>query len=421
MKRWQSFLVRILEDSFRAAGVRKATTAARFAVHTLATGKNPSQASKYRMANRVPPATFSGWLSEMDWPGFVEGINRWSRRNLKALLRAHPPDARGCVNIADVHQVEYDPDWPGRWRKTKRRVRPHLSRRTIAMRATAQNKSSIYASHWLVCALAWKSQGREWVVPYHFELVIGAKNSPDYHARQMCRKLRAIGVTPSSNVLDNYYQSAQVRDVFRKLGWRYRIRQKSRGSNAQLAVELPSNRKTRTTKLLAETIAHPEAQRLTRFDYQRGKYVVEFVRDVRVRLGSDLGETQLVLIARATHSPKGHGWAFEDNGSLIIACTPEDDVRAVMRDYRTRWCIESWFRSIVNAAPNHVPKTVPSHVFAFLGHAIHINLASTKHADDQIAAQGGPIRGVSASQWTLVESASEVLGEDPLTPSFAVD
>src|SRR5262249_14973350 len=118
MKQWQSHLIRILEDSFRAGGVRKAARAARFAIHTLVAGRNPSQASKCRMPEKVAPSTFSDWLSAMDWKSFIAGVNRWSRTNVKALLRHHPPDARGCVNIADVHQVEYDPDWPGRWRKT---------------------------------------------------------------------------------------------------------------------------------------------------------------------------------------------------------------------------------------------------------------------------------------------------------------
>ncbi len=421
LRRGQAAIVKGLEDAFRNAGLPDPALAARFATYTLLTGNNPRRASKYQTQFQVPPSTFSGWLSNMDWQAFIDAMNRWCRQNVKSLLAKHRPHPGSLVNIADVHQDEYEPDWLGRWRKTSRRVRPELSRRLVAVKATAQNKKSGYANPWLVCGLTWTSAGRDWTVPYHFELLTSGKHGPDHHARQMCRILRAMGISPDANVLDNYYQSGRVRDVFRRFSWTYRIRHKARGSNAQLATELATGRHCRTTDLLAETILHPDAQQQTRFDRQRGKFVMEFVRSVRVQLGSDDDETQLVLIARAKRHDKKATWIVDDFGSMIVACTPGDDYRSVMRDYRKRWQIETCFRDLVNAKPSHASKTIPSHVLAFLGHAVHILHAKVKLNEDQIEATDGTIRGSPASQWTLVESASEILGEDPLKAPIVVE
>jgi hypothetical protein len=414
----QRGLMKTLETAFTCAGVKKGRHAAAFALYALEAGKNPHQASKYRSPWHLPPSVFSTWLGRMNWRAFQESINLWHRHELRRMLRLHPIGPGGSINVGDVHQSPYTPDKPHRHRKTKRRVSPELTRKSECMPATAKNKTSPFCNPWFVCTLVWESEGQVWSCPYFYGLLTHGQHAPATHAKAMIAYLKAVGVTPSSSVLDRWYQGRPVRDVFLAAGWKYRIRYTAHESKSNVVTVVANGRRTTTYDLLKETIGHADAKRRLYVDPMLGKPALDWTRSVRVRFVGDDVDTELVMVARTIRDAKGPPkWALEQRMSLVIVCNPGDNPRRVLADFRLRWTIEVWFRALVNAAPKHYAKTLPAHVVRFLGHATHIYLALVNQVEERVRQRRHGIRG---PRETLVDAALRVLGGDPTRAPFQI-
>ncbi len=410
----QRAIRKIFEAAFRIAGAKWPERAAAFLLYSLVEGKNPRRASIIRTKSKLWPSQFSKIVADMDWRRWHKAVNTSLRQKSREMLRAHPPERGYVANIGDGNQVPYYPEKAHRPRKTSRRVRPHLSRRVVKARSSAKNKPP-WCNPWFVGVLVWRSRGVKYTCPYLCELQFGA-GSTSWHVKRMIQALRAAGIRPSVTLLDRAYQGVEVRRLLREAGWWYRVRFTAH-PNLSNAVEV-DGKKTNLYKLLEATIQHPTSKHRTSLDYVTGKLVLDWMRVVRVRFQKDGTLAWVVLVARsarcidaATGRP---AWALEAQASCVVVCEDGGDPARLLREYLSRWEIETWFRLLDNAKPKHAPKTIPAHIVAVLGHLVHMVGALEVF-------RAGPVLGLRVSQWTIVEAAQVVLGIDPRRAPFELD
>jgi hypothetical protein len=365
------------------------------------------------------PINVSTWLGKTTWQRFDGSINRWHRVEAKRAFKRHPPDHDIVYNIADVHLDEYDPDSPSRRanRKTERRVRADIALRQIAVKATSRNKKSTMAKPWLVFTVAWQSKGVLWTLPYHYELLQGGQFTPLWHVRAMKRILRSLGIVPTAHLLDRFYAADDARKEMLSWGWRFRVRYPIGETHSRLLRE-PGKQTRHLVDLVKETPGHPTARRVLGWNRITRCPTLEFQRTVQVVFPGDDKPTTLAIAARARRSNRKARWEVILEESIAIACDSGEDAYRLLRDYGWRWCTEVWFRTLIHAHPSHAPKTIPSYVAGFLGHATHIALAYTNMQNHRAAVSNAPRH--LALQWTIEDAASEALGIDPFQAPFEI-
>lgn len=410
---------RDLHGAFRVAftdGGLKEAQAARAAttcLYALVAGWNPSAASNLKASGTAPASTYSTWLGRIRARSYVASVNQFLRKTVRIAIREHPPDGKGVRAIGDVHQVPRWPDHPSRLRKTSRRVRQALRLSNIDIKATASNKKALFCGPWLVGMLAWTSAGVEWRIPYHATLLHPGEYAPDYHAEILCRTAKALVPFGSSLSLDRFYGTTSTRQTIRRHGFSYRQRLIVHSKWYQyLKID---GRRLSSWQALQETVNHPDAELRVMRITREGRPRVFFMRKIRAQFEKDDAPIDLVIsaCAKPRRGKDGRpGWELNGQLSLVVAAPPGSDMNAVLKDYRKRWDIEAMFRSHVNLAPKPAPKTIPSHVVAFLGHFLHMALASVLQS--LRFARG-------REEITIVYAAKVVLGQDPFTPPFNVD
>jgi hypothetical protein len=382
---------RILGECLAIADSHQPWQMARHVFGMISRRSNPSvqePADRAAGFEGLDAATFSARLTRgFDHYTFAQEV---SRRLVKWVGEVHESHGRpGPVDApSDAHEHEC---WAmseqefqhGKKRRPRRNPTPegHVrammpwERRSFLHICTADNKTAIWCTKYLLTVVTWMHEGRRVYYPAMFRIIPKLGDTPTRHAKAILGTLdalREVGVPVRSVLLDRWYDSHELRRNIRAGGYRSVTRMRINLAKRRIVWDVAAGTAIDLVKILEELGTQAKTSALEQRDESLDLKKKEWVyfkrskpRVMLVRLEEHGPEVKLFLRA-AVREVDGE-WKLEGRLCSIIATDVDIEPELVGSLYPIRWVAELFLARLTEDKATDRPKRIEPEVVMLTG------------------------------------------------------
>lgn len=426
-KRWNKHLRGVLERALAAGECFGAEEMAASMPEWLRANENPFTAwvrNKKKMKEKpeaahrlraIPSSTVSTRFSRMEIRGFLANLNGSMRSDARRMLKAYPPDRNESVAIMDGTEYQY---WMHKRRN--KRIPANRSRQEYSTTASASNKSSDSCHTWLCVTLFWLHRGHPITYPIMLEILSPLEHRPGRQVDAAFGALRLMGVKPGALIVDQGYDSPDVRRIASEVDIPVIQRIQTKFEKKRW-VTLPGGVRKSIRELMEEatnellpvyTAFWPKTNE--RFQYR--------LKQVPCRIGDEGVQVNLVLqvgLSPPTGTRKNPKWTLRTDRCMALVGPLDFGAPAMRRVYLLRHRIETFFEELALDRAGDRPKTIQAHVVGFASYVYRFALAQARHIATLMGLNGDP--AIPKRYVTMKQASQEILepDEDELEPAVA--